>query len=446
MKVLGGALILEKGLAEKDFEECAKEGVRIVGEIGLGSVKSPEDAAPMVKWAKKYGMVVMMHTGGTSIPGSTTVGLDQVLKSDPDVVCHINGGPTACSIDEAEKLITQTSMAIEFVHCGNMKAAAEVGSLVAKHKAFHRVIIGNDAPSGTGVVPLGVLRVMSLLAGMTPIRPEQAICMATGNTAKRYKLNRGVIVEGKEADLVVMDNLESFSAERVYKDGRLVALDGKSVPFPQTKEEDFPLWPLKTPSLSPESFRIRKQTARARVIEVIPGQILTRARTEDVLSTNGWVLSDIQRDILKLVVVERHKGTGRIGRGLVHGFGLQRGALASSVAHDSHNVIAVGVEDFDLFCAVEEIRRMGGGLAVAEGGRIMARVALEIGGLMSKEPLESLSAQLKALSSAANSLGCLLPEPFMALSFLGLPVIPELKLTDRGLVDVRVFAEVPLFV
>jgi len=205
MKVLGGALILEKGLVEKDFEECAREGVRTVGEIGLGSVKSPEDAAPMVKWARKYGMVIMMHTGGTSIPGSTTVGLKQVLGADPDVVCHINGGPTACSIAEAEKLITQTSMAIEFVHCGNMKAAAEVGSLVAKHKAFHRVIIGNDAPSGTGVVPLGILRVMSLLAGMTPIRPEQAVCMATGNTARLYKLNRGIIAEGKEADIVVMD-------------------------------------------------------------------------------------------------------------------------------------------------------------------------------------------------------------------------------------------------
>ena len=250
MKVLGGALILEKGLVEKDFEECAKEGVRIVGEIGLGSVKSPEDAAPMVKWAKKYGMVVMMHTGGTSIPGSTTVGLEQVVKSNPDVVSHINGGPTACSIEEAEKLITQTSMAIEFVHCGNMKAAVEVGSLVAKHKAFHRVIIGNDAPSGTGVVPLGVLRVMSLLAGMTPIRPEQAVCMATGNTAKLYKLNRGIIEAGKEADIVVMDTpmgsvgkdaLAALAAgdvpavSMVLVDGKIVVNISRNTPPPVKK-------------------------------------------------------------------------------------------------------------------------------------------------------------------------------------------------------------------
>ncbi|RJR45490.1 MAG: Enamidase, partial [Desulfobacteraceae bacterium] len=181
MKVLGGSVILEKGLVEKDFEEMAGEGVRVVGEIGLGSVKSPEDAAPMVKWARKNGMVVMMHTGGTSIPGSTTVGLTQVLGADPDVVSHINGGPTACSLEEAEKLIAKTNMAVEFVHCGNMKTAVEIGAMLLKHHALNRAIIGNDAPSGTGVVPLGILRVLSLLAGMTPIKPEEAICMATGN-------------------------------------------------------------------------------------------------------------------------------------------------------------------------------------------------------------------------------------------------------------------------
>ena len=250
MKVLGGALILEKGLAEKDFEECAKEGVRIVGEIGLGSVKAPEDAAPLVKWAKKNGMVVMMHTGGTSIPGSSTVGLEQVLGADPDIVCHINGGPTAVSMGEAEKLITQTSMAIELVHCGNMKAAVEIGGFLTKHNALQRGIIGNDAPSGTGVVPLGVLRVLSLLAGMTPIKPEQALCMATGNTARIHKLNRGVIAEGKEADLVVMDApmgsvgkdaLSSLAAgdvpavSMVLVDGKIVVNISRNTPPPVKK-------------------------------------------------------------------------------------------------------------------------------------------------------------------------------------------------------------------
>jgi len=205
VKVLGGGLILEPGLQEKDFEELAKEGVKAVGEIGLGGVKSPKDAAPMVKWAKKYGMVVMMHTGGTSIPGSTTVPADDVIATDPDIVSHINGGPTAISISEAERLIRKTSLALEIVHCGNSKMIVEVMKIVKEAKAYPRIIIGNDAPSGTGVIPLGILRVINFLASLCGVKAEEAIAMATGNTARIYKLNRGVVEVGKEADLVIMD-------------------------------------------------------------------------------------------------------------------------------------------------------------------------------------------------------------------------------------------------
>ena len=205
VKVLGGGLILEPGLQEKDFEELAKEGVKVVGEIGLGGVKNPKDAAPMVKWAKKYGMVVMMHTGGTSIPGSTTVPADDVIAADPDIVSHINGGPTAISIAEAEKLIRKTSLILEIVHCGNSKMIVDVMKIVKGVKAYPRIIIGNDAPSGTGVIPLGILRVINFLASLCGVKAEEAIAMATGNTAKVYKLNRGVVEAGKEADLVIMD-------------------------------------------------------------------------------------------------------------------------------------------------------------------------------------------------------------------------------------------------
>ena len=205
VKVLGGGLILELGLQEKDFEELAKEGVKVVGEIGLGGVKSPKDAAPMVKWAKKYGMVVMMHTGGTSIPGSTTVPADDVIASDPDIVSHINGGPTAISIQEAEKLVRKTPLTLEIVHCGNSKMILDVMKVVKEVKAYSRIIIGNDAPSGTGVIPLGILRVINFLASLCDVKAEEAIAMASGNTAKVYKLNRGIIEIGKEADLVIMD-------------------------------------------------------------------------------------------------------------------------------------------------------------------------------------------------------------------------------------------------
>ena len=205
VKVLGGSVILEPGLQEKDFEELAREGVRVVGEIGLGGIKTPKDAAPMVKWAKKYGMVVMMHTGGTSIPGSTTVPAADVIATDPDIVCHINGGPTAISLAEAEKLVRNTNLILEIAHCGNPKMIVDVMKIVKEAKAYPRIIIGNDAPSGTGVIPLGILRVINFLASLCHVRAEEAIAMATGNTAKVYKLNRGVIEIGKEADVVVMD-------------------------------------------------------------------------------------------------------------------------------------------------------------------------------------------------------------------------------------------------
>jgi enamidase len=204
-KVVGGSVILEKGLTRDDFEEMTREGVRTVGEIGLGSVKNPEDAAVMVKWAKACGMTVMMHAGGTSIPGSSTVTADMVIKTAPDIVSHINGGPTAIALEEVKRLVSETDFALEIVHCGNPKVTVEAANLSVEHHALDRIIIGNDAPSGTGVVPLGVLRVIAHLASLSHIKPEEAICMATGNTARVHKLPRGIIADGMEADLVIMD-------------------------------------------------------------------------------------------------------------------------------------------------------------------------------------------------------------------------------------------------
>jgi enamidase len=204
-KVEGGAVILEKGLTQKDFQDMAEQGVHIVGEIGLGSVKDPEEAAPMVKWARECNMTIMMHTGGTSIPGSSTVTADMIIETDPDIASHVNGGPTAVSFEEIEKLVEKTNMALEIVHCGNPLIAVKAGRFFVEKGILPRVIFGNDAPSGTGVVPLGILRVINHLASLTPITAEQAICMATGNTARIHKLNRGIIEPGREADLVIMD-------------------------------------------------------------------------------------------------------------------------------------------------------------------------------------------------------------------------------------------------
>jgi len=205
IKVRGGGLILEPGLTEDDFAEMAREGVKTVGEIGLGKIKKPEDAAPMVQWAKKYGMTVMMHTGGTSIPGSSVVTADQVIATNPDVVSHLNGGPTSVSPEEARKIVMETDLVYEISHCGNPKMILEVCSLTREKNSYDRVVIGNDHPSGTGVVPLGILRVLNMIASIGEIPPEIAVCMATGNTARVHKLDSGFIEPGKEADLVIMD-------------------------------------------------------------------------------------------------------------------------------------------------------------------------------------------------------------------------------------------------
>ena len=204
VKVHGGAPILELGMVEQDFAEMAKAGVKLVGEIGLGSVKTGKDAAPMVRWAKQHGMTVTIHTGGPSIAGSNPISAEVVLEADPHVVGHINGGTTSMSEREIDSLVA-TSMALEIVHCGNGKTALHTLARATDARALGRIIIGNDAPSGTGVVPLGILRVIAHLASLGGVAPETAIAMATGNTARVYRLPVGVIAAGREADCCIVD-------------------------------------------------------------------------------------------------------------------------------------------------------------------------------------------------------------------------------------------------
>ena len=204
VKMHAGAPILELGMVEEDFAELARAGVRLVGEIGLGSVRTGTDAAPMVKWAKKHGMTVTIHTGGPSIAGSSAITSDVVLEADPDVVGHINGGTTSMSEREIDALVA-TRMALEIVHCGNGKAALHTLRRAQEARATDRLVIGLDAPSGTGVVPLGIIRVLAHLVSLGGVAPEDAVCMATGNTARVYKLSAGVIAPGRDADLCIVD-------------------------------------------------------------------------------------------------------------------------------------------------------------------------------------------------------------------------------------------------
>ncbi|UZW14577.1 amidohydrolase family protein [Clostridium pasteurianum] len=245
VKLHGGALILEKGMQEKDFEELHKHGVWLVGEIGLGSANTSEVAAPMVKWARKYGFKVMMHTGGTSIPGSSTITAQNVMDTDPDIVSHLNGGPTSISVEEVDKLINDTKYTLELVQCGNFKIMKYVANEVYKKEELERIILGNDSPSGTGIIPLGILRSISYIASESEVSAAQALCFATGNTAKAFGLKVGIIEEGKEADFVIMDtpmgsvgenSLEALEAgdlpgvSMVVVDGEILVNKSKNTP------------------------------------------------------------------------------------------------------------------------------------------------------------------------------------------------------------------------
>ena len=205
VKVHAGAVMLEDGLTEADFREMADAGVHLVAEIGISGVKDPEVAARMTRWAQAVGMKVMVHTGGASIPGSGVIGADFVVTVQPDVAGHTNGGPTALPIRDVERILAETSACIEIVHNGNVKAAGDVVALLAERDALGRLVIGTDSPAGSGVQPLGILRVMSWAASLGGIAPEVAVAAATGNTARLHGLSAGVLAPGRDGDLVVVD-------------------------------------------------------------------------------------------------------------------------------------------------------------------------------------------------------------------------------------------------
>ncbi|MBA4397977.1 MAG: adenine deaminase, partial [Syntrophus sp. (in: bacteria)] len=285
------------------------------------------------------------------------------------------------------------------------------------------------------------------LAVTQGLDPVTAIRMATFNTARYFGLkDRGAIAPGYQADVLVLSCLDPVAVTTVFKKGRPVYDAGHLLAEIKPLLPSGSYSPMNIAPYREDSFMIRAARGKIRVIGLIPNQILTRQIVLDAPIREGVVVADRDRDLIKIAVVERHRATGNIGLGLVQGFGLQEGALASSVAHDSHNIICVGCSDRDMYAAVKAVESMKGGLAAVKDGEVLAALPLPIGGLMSDLPLAEVAAGWQEMRQAAESLGCRLQEPFMALSFLALPVIPDLKITDRGLVDVNQFELVPLFV
>ncbi|GER81990.1 adenine deaminase [Thermogemmatispora aurantia] len=275
--------------------------------------------------------------------------------------------------------------------------------------------------------------------------PVEAIRLASYNTAQYFRLSdRGAIVPGALADLVVLDDLRTFQVESVYKSGQLVAQGGRLLIEPEAGQLQDLSNTIRIAALREEDLRIAGRPGPVAVIGIEPGQIVTRHLQLEASLRDGEIVADPERDLLKLVVIERHHASGRIGLGLVQGLGLKRGALASSVAHDAHNLVIAGVSDHDILKAAQALAAMGGGFALVVDGELRASVPLPLAGLVSAAPISELVARLRALDEAAAALGCTLEHPCMTLSFLSLSVIPALKLTDQGLIDVERFAQVPL--
>jgi adenine deaminase len=277
------------------------------------------------------------------------------------------------------------------------------------------------------------------------LNPVTAIQMATINTAEYFGLrNVGAVAPGYRADLVVLDDLEKVRVTQVYSGGALVAEAG-SYSRSASQQQHVPVQPSMHLDTSTLDFGIPAGEGPARVIGIVPGQVVTEALRLEPTICDGQVISDPPRDLLKMAVVERHHHTGNLGLGLVKGMGLKRGAIASSVAHDSHNIVVIGANDDEMRSAVAAVSGMGGGQVVLVDGTVQAACPLTIAGLMSDRTLEVVHGQVAALTEAAHRLGCTLADPLMTMSFLALPVIPALKLTDKGLVDVNKFDFVPLF-
>ncbi|MEN1759037.1 adenine deaminase [Anoxynatronum sibiricum] len=275
------------------------------------------------------------------------------------------------------------------------------------------------------------------------IDPVAAIQMATINAAECYGMKRvGAVAPGYRADLVVFDNLRDFNAQKVFREGKLVARDGKALFESGPQGTNLVSQTVHLPPLTAAQLKLALSSDIVHVIQLQPHSLVTRKTVRKVNVEEGGFAYHRSLDILKMAVIERHHATGQMGLGLVEGFGLKQGAIATTIGHDSHNLIVIGDNDTDMLLAVETLRQVGGGITLCSQGETLQTLPLPIGGLMSDAPLEEVNQQLMAMLRLAHEKLCVSHDidPFMTLSFLALPVIPEIKLTDMGLFDVNAFA------
>ncbi len=360
------------------------------------------------------------------------------------VAARITSDHECVDIEEARRKLTR-GMQIHIREGSTAKNLRALAPLIEPHTADYCSFVTDDRNT-LDLIEKGHIDSMIREAIRLGVDPVLAIKVASLSTARHYGLQYvGAVAPGYHADIVVLDSLEKINVEMVYKQGVLVAKNGKMVQEFGVDKQPRLRRSVNIHYLEPEDFQVKVRGDLMNVIGMIPDQILTEHLIEEPKVVDGLVVPDIDRDIAKVAIIERHNASEPRSVGFVKGMGIKEGAMVSSIAHDSHNIVAVATNDRDLIQAAVQIVRMQGGIALAKDGKVIESLPLPIAGLMSDQPIEHVSERLKALKIAAKQLGTPLEEPFMAMAFLSLPVIPKLKITDLGLVDVDRFRLIDLF-
>jgi len=416
------ATSLETSGANIGAEEIAKI-LRFKECLGLGEVMNfpgviGGDKAVLKKIGLAQGKIIDGHAPGLSGKNLSAY-----------IAAGIYSDHESVSLDEAKEKLGRGMWLM--LREGSAEKNLEALLPLVTDKTFQRCMLVVDDRSCVDLLKDGDIDGVVRKAIRLGLEPVRAIQLATINPAEYFRRpGLGAVAPGYAANLIVLGDLKQLKIEQVFYRGRLVAREGEPL-FPSPRAVRGLKDTVRIKPFTVEALKFTASGEAEPVIEVVPGQIITRKQVVKIRA-----VPDLERDILKLVVVERHKATGNIGVGLVSGFGLKKGALASSIAHDSHNIIAVGTNDEDIFTAVKEIERLKGGLVAAAGGKVLASLALPVAGLLSDQPLEAVASKLGELEKIAAGLGTKLDSPLATLSFLALPVIPEIRLTDRGVVEV----------
>lgn len=424
-----------------------------------GAVLLAEDLEPFMEHPRVLGLAEVMNAPGVLQQDENVMaklemaGKGRIDGHAPGLTSSQLMGYAAAGITTDHECITK-EQALDRLRAG-IKVMLREGTAAKNMRGLLPTVNPDTAPyfmfCADDKIPAelldsGYINYMVKTAIEEGVSVANALQIATINAARHYGIkDAGAILPGRRADLLVFDNLDEWKPRQVYKDGRLAVDNGRLLQEGRNCDSSSLEHTVNLAPVTVESFRLPLKTEMANVIGLVPYQIVTNKAVLSVKRVDGCAVSDVENDILKLAVLERHHATGNIGLGLVKGFGLKRGALASTVGHDSHNLIVIGTNDEDMLAAVQELQRIGGGICIAEDGQIRGILPLPVGGLMTNEPALMVAKQQAEMIALAREMG--VPEfysPFLTLAFLSLPVIPSLKLTDRGLVDVDSFKFIPL--